>query len=86
MSNLVKSKHDKYTTSNPISRRLVNNFFLKFGELYNLTSPKNVLDVGCGEGLVLDYLNSKYKLNDTFAIDLMGYTKNNRFGIFNDFI
>ncbi len=69
MSNLVKSKHDKYTTSNPISRSLVNNFFLKIGELYNLTAPKNVLDVGCGEGLVLNYINSKYKLNDAFAID-----------------
>ena len=31
MSNLVKSKY-KYTTSNPISRSLVNNFFLKIGE------------------------------------------------------
>jgi 2-polyprenyl-3-methyl-5-hydroxy-6-metoxy-1,4-benzoquinol methylase len=69
MINLVNSKHDKYKSKNPISQYLVQGFFSKLGELYNFTDYNNILDVGCGEGLVLGYLNSNYQVNKTFAID-----------------
>ncbi len=50
------SKHAKYNTANPISRYLVNNFFKTVAEIVSTITIKSVLDVGCGEGYLFDYL------------------------------
>jgi len=70
MSSQTKnSKHAKYSTGNPISRFLVQNFFTSISELYSRISIKSVLDVGCGEGLILDMLSRISPMEKCCAMD-----------------
>ena len=50
--NVVGNFEDKYTSTNPIARRLVSGFLDAAIELYCRADPggKTVLEVGCGEG------------------------------------
>lgn len=66
----MKSKHSKYTTSNPISRNLVKNFFKNISELYLSIEPESVFDGGCGEGFILNTLNKARPARSCFAIDI----------------
>jgi SAM-dependent methyltransferase len=66
----LKSKHAKYYTGNPISGRLVNNFFGNIRDLYLSIEPESVFDGGCGEGFILDSLNKARPVRSCFAIDL----------------
>lgn len=43
---------DKYGSSNPLVRRLVNNFIADVDELLTLVQPESLIDVGCGEGVL----------------------------------
>ena len=43
---------DKYNTSNPVMRRLMNGFESDLDELFSKASPQSILDVGCGEGVL----------------------------------
>jgi SAM-dependent methyltransferase len=43
---------DKYGSSNPVVRRLMDGFHGTLDELWGLASPESVLDVGCGEGVL----------------------------------
>ncbi len=65
----LDSKHAKYFTLNPISRKLVNNFFEQILELYLRVDPTKILDVGCGEGFILHTLNKARPIKEAYAID-----------------
>lgn len=69
MNTKNKSKHAKYTTGNLISKYLVRKFFKSLGYLYEKINVETIIDVGCGEGMVLNYLNSNYEVKKCFAID-----------------
>ncbi|MCD6725934.1 MAG: class I SAM-dependent methyltransferase [Solirubrobacteraceae bacterium] len=43
---------DKYGSSNPVVRRLMEGFHRDLDELWGIASPTSVLDVGCGEGIL----------------------------------
>lgn len=45
---------DKYGSTNPIYRRLIAGFEEALDELIALASPRSVLDVGCGEGVLTE--------------------------------
>ncbi len=66
------SKHLKYTTNNPISNYLVHNFLQNVGVLYQSIKINSIIDVGCGEGLVLKYISDFFNNNNIVcnAIDL----------------
>jgi ubiquinone/menaquinone biosynthesis C-methylase UbiE len=51
-NNVVGNFEDKYASTNPIARRLVDRFLAAVTELFVLAQPngKTVLEVGCGEG------------------------------------
>lgn len=66
----MKSKHSKYYTSNPISGRLVRNFFREFKDLYERIDVESVFDGGCGEGFILHELNLTRPIKSCYAIDL----------------
>jgi 2-polyprenyl-3-methyl-5-hydroxy-6-metoxy-1,4-benzoquinol methylase len=45
--------YDKYGTRNPLARALMQGFERSLDELLALADPASVLDVGCGEGVVV---------------------------------
>jgi SAM-dependent methyltransferase len=45
--------YDKYGSTNPFVRRLMASFERDLDELFGLAAPSSVLDVGCGEGVLV---------------------------------
>jgi 2-polyprenyl-3-methyl-5-hydroxy-6-metoxy-1,4-benzoquinol methylase len=45
--------YDKYGSTNPVVRRLMSGFERDLGELFELAAPRSLLDVGCGEGVLV---------------------------------
>jgi len=45
--------YDKYGSSNPVVRRLMGGFERSLDELFGLAAPSSLLDVGCGEGVLV---------------------------------
>lgn len=45
--------YDKYGSNNPVVKRLMANFEATLAELFAMTAPKSLLDVGCGEGVLI---------------------------------
>ncbi len=43
---------DKYGSTNPVVRRLMDGFHRSLDDLWELAGPRSVLDVGCGEGVL----------------------------------
>jgi len=54
--NVVGNVYDKYGTKNPIARRLMQGFLDAVTELYRVSAPASVLEVGCGEGELAAHL------------------------------
>ncbi len=50
---------EKHTTNNPISKFFLNNFLNTVISVVKPLRPKNILDVGCGEGFTLDRLDKE---------------------------
>jgi 2-polyprenyl-3-methyl-5-hydroxy-6-metoxy-1,4-benzoquinol methylase len=45
--------YDKYGSTNPVVRRLMANFESTLDELFEKAAPRTLLDVGCGEGVLI---------------------------------
>ena len=45
--------YDKYGSGNPVVRRLMSSFELTLDELMEQAKPSSLLDVGCGEGVLV---------------------------------
>jgi len=45
--------YDKYGSGNPVVRRLMAGFERELDELLELAAPRSLLDVGCGEGVLV---------------------------------
>jgi 2-polyprenyl-3-methyl-5-hydroxy-6-metoxy-1,4-benzoquinol methylase len=45
--------YDKYGSTNPVVKRLMANFEATLAELFAMSDPKSLLDVGCGEGVLV---------------------------------
>ena len=48
--NIAGNYYDKYNTSNPVARYLMNGFLYSFDELAEKAGTRTAYEVGCGEG------------------------------------
>ncbi len=46
--------YDKYGSTNPVVRRLMSGFERTLDELFTQAAPESILDVGCGEGVLVE--------------------------------
>ncbi|MDH5675892.1 MAG: class I SAM-dependent methyltransferase [Myxococcales bacterium] len=49
----------KHQTGNPVVRALIRRFYDRLGERVTALQPQSVVDVGCGEGYGLEYLDGR---------------------------
>jgi 2-polyprenyl-3-methyl-5-hydroxy-6-metoxy-1,4-benzoquinol methylase len=50
---ITGNTYDKYGSSNPLVRRMMSGFQSTLQELFGLADPQSLLDVGCGEGVLV---------------------------------
>ncbi len=62
--------YDKYGSSNPLVRRLMGGFERDLDELFALAAPSSVLDVGCGEGVLVQRWAERLGDGRVVGIDL----------------
>lgn len=62
---------DKYHSSNPVARLLVRNFMETMTRMLEPLPVKHILDIGCGEGYVLDTLSQRLKPDKAEGIDVV---------------
>lgn len=56
MTSPAGNTYDKFNTSNPIARRMMQGFEADFTALFRQTNAQRILEVGCGEGHMLRIL------------------------------
>ena len=62
--------YDKYGSTNPVVRRMMENFERTLDELWAKASPASVLDVGCGEGVLTHKWAQRLRDRRVVGIDL----------------
>ncbi len=62
--------YDKYHTSNPIARHLMAGFLSAFDSLFSLELGENALEVGCGEGHLMDRMLNAYPQRQMAGFDI----------------
>ena len=62
--------YDKYGSTNPIVRRLMATFERTLDELFALADPQSLLDVGCGEGVLVERWARRLHGKRVVGIDL----------------
>jgi len=66
---MLSSNEQKHTSSNPIKKVLLKNFHELVLDQIELISPKSILDVGCGEGYVLEMVADIWPEIKLFGVD-----------------
>jgi SAM-dependent methyltransferase len=62
--------YDKYGSGNPVVRRLMAGFETALDDLFALAAPSSLLDVGCGEGVLVQRLAQRMPDGRVVGIDL----------------
>jgi 2-polyprenyl-3-methyl-5-hydroxy-6-metoxy-1,4-benzoquinol methylase len=62
--------YDKYGSTNPVVRRLMANFERTLDELFEAADPQSILDVGCGEGVLVHKWAKRIEPRRVVGIDL----------------
>ena len=62
--------YDKYHAKNPIARYLMGGFMRAFDQLFQPQAGESVLEVGCGEGHLLDHVHSRGFAGHLAGLDL----------------
>lgn len=66
---LVTDNYRKHTSKNPIQRFLINNFLRVLLREIKSLNPNSILDVGCGEGFILEKLRESGTGKELTGID-----------------
>ena len=67
---IVGNVFDKYGTTNPLYRWVVDRYFRRLAQLLPASMPARVLEVGCGEGHIAGWLNLRSSPDSFVALDL----------------
>ena len=70
MKNYQIKSNLKYLSNNPMSNFLINNFNNNVKSIINKLSFNSILDVGCGEGVILQILKKELQDKKCVGIDL----------------
>ena len=62
--------YDKYGSANPVVRRLMGGFERALDELFDRAAPTSLLDVGCGEGVLVERWARRLGEGRVVGIDL----------------
>ena len=62
--------YDKYGSKNPVVRRLMARFQRDLDELFQIAAPRSLLDVGCGEGVLVQRWAQRMGGGRVVGIDL----------------
>ena len=62
--------YDKYGSGNPVVRRLMAGFERNLDELFRAAAPRTLLDVGCGEGVLVQRWAQRIGTGRVVGIDL----------------
>jgi 2-polyprenyl-3-methyl-5-hydroxy-6-metoxy-1,4-benzoquinol methylase len=66
--------YDKYGSHNPVVRRLMAGFERSLDELVERAAPDSLLDVGCGEGLVVERVARRLPAARVVGVDLQEHS------------
>ena len=58
--NVFGNYYDKYNSTNLVEKMIMNNFFRSLESFLRRLNPKNILEVGCGEGVMSNHLYEFY--------------------------
>lgn len=58
--NIAGNYYDKHNSKNPIVQYLMRNFHNKLFKAIRLIRPRNILDIGCGEGYTTRLIHRKF--------------------------
>ena len=72
--------YDKYGSDNPVVRRLMGGFERALDELLDRADPSSLLDVGCGEGVLVQRWAQRLAQRRVVGIDLRGGVDPGRLG------
>src|SRR5919201_986897 len=67
---ITGNTYDKYGSTNPVVKRLMAGFERTLDELWAKASPRRVLDVGCGEGVLTHKWAQRLRDGRVVGIDL----------------
>ncbi|MDQ3739247.1 MAG: class I SAM-dependent methyltransferase [Actinomycetota bacterium] len=62
--------YDKYGSTNPIEQRMMANFMKSLDQLLEGLTPKRILEIGVGEGEVMERVAERYPGADIVGVDL----------------
>jgi 2-polyprenyl-3-methyl-5-hydroxy-6-metoxy-1,4-benzoquinol methylase len=62
--------YDKYGSTNPVVRRVMGGFQHALEELLEVAQPASLLDVGCGEGVLVQRLAGRLPATRVVGVDL----------------
>jgi 2-polyprenyl-3-methyl-5-hydroxy-6-metoxy-1,4-benzoquinol methylase len=62
--------YDKYGSTNPLVRRMMEGFERTLDELFERAGPRSLLDVGCGEGVLVHKWAQRLQAARVVGIDL----------------
>ncbi len=62
--------YDKYGSTNPVVRRLMSGFERSLDDLFTAAAPSSLLDVGCGEGVLVQRWAQRLGSGRVVGVDL----------------
>ncbi|MBA2388108.1 MAG: class I SAM-dependent methyltransferase [Acidimicrobiia bacterium] len=66
----IGNHYDKYGSTNSIEQRMMANFMKSLGELLEGLAPRRILEIGVGEGEIVERLAQRFPGADIIGVDL----------------